>query len=161
MKKQQWKCPECGYSRLYPIGRNTGLWECNSSLCFAMFYKKTIQALMWKNYHQLLGEKTAAQQKIVNPLTGVAGLYKKAVSGFEAYGTFTTSPPGFQMPWETVQASSSDTARCECGGPTIGEPHAKWCLSAPKPPANKCECGSSSIGGAGHSTWCPLFQGDK
>lgn len=115
--QKQWKCPDCGSHKLNRLPYiNVDKYACGDTGCVDTFSKKTIQALM-------------------GPWTNIPSYAKGP--------TFTTSPPGFQMPWENqvlVNQEDYDTyakllstpTKCDCGGEKTGGTHSTWCSKGAK-----------------------------
>lgn len=139
MKKRDWRCPECGNVRSIKAINGFGdetIWKCEGFIarlyyCGTYFSKRTIQAIV----------------------------------GFETFGTFDTTnsprtPSRFRMPWKEITLTTAGKAHLveellENGYITPTE--ARNLIIR----LSKCECGSLAVGGTGHSTWCPQFEGNK
>lgn len=125
--KRQWKCPECGYDKLF-YGSFT--WFCGKDYigCDIKFGKKTIQALVGNMESNRLNFEAGIR-------TGVASarMADKITNSTSDANTVKIEPPDFNIPWDQLVKDrisahyNNETSRCECGGEATGGTHSTWC----------------------------------
>ncbi len=150
---KQWKCPECGGKQLTAY-HYVSRWACANMDCLEAYAKKTIQALV-------------ASARVPSA-SAIAFQTLQNISKRGMHQTFTTSPPGFLMPWEQAAKQFSNSLKPKLGdcyicGAAVNQPHYSDCSAGisiqgfaahlQSLGASKCDCGGEKTGGA-HSSWC-------
>lgn len=139
---KQWTCPECACTTLN-YDTHLKIWACSSVVGLPVddvlgctYGKNTIQALVG-----LLASQTqSSTARIIYcdcSSTCKATTHNILCKTFNPPNpsSFTTSPPGFQMPWEIPhdkQVPNTKCGVCDCGGEKTGGAHSSWCSKETK-----------------------------